>query len=94
MSSDASRKARHEFRKSPPGKAGFRISGLLLLGGCPLLFGQLQESLAAIAQAFALLDLVEHRHRCHRDLQQHLYETRIPKALAVGSVALGGTDGF
>ena len=33
--------ARHEFRESPPGKAGFRISGSFLLGGMPPLLDQL-----------------------------------------------------
>ena len=55
---DASRKARHEFHKSPPGKAGFCISGHLL-GGCPLSFDQLHQRLAAVAQALALLELVD-----------------------------------
>ena len=58
MSSDASRKARHEFHKSPPGKAGFCISGRLL-GGCPPSLDQLQKRLAAAAQAMAFLELVD-----------------------------------
>ena len=65
MSSDASRQARHEFRKSPPGKAGFRISGHLL-GGRPPLFDQLQKRLAAVSQAMALLEFVEQRDRLSR----------------------------
>ena len=33
--------------------------GRLLLGGCPPLFDQLQQRLAAVAQALAFLDLVK-----------------------------------
>jgi hypothetical protein len=37
---DASLEGRHEFRESPPGKAGFRISGHLL-GSRPLFLDEL-----------------------------------------------------
>ena len=57
-SSDASRKARHEFRKSPPGKAGFCISGHPLSGRPPM-FDQLQKRLAAATQAVALLQFID-----------------------------------
>ena len=79
MSSDASRKARHEFRESPPGKAGFRFSGDLL--GCfhpPL--DQLQQRQAAATQASAFLDLVNGRERFIRQLKQHLPLPSIAKA--------------
>ena len=58
MSPTLARKARHEFRKSPPCKAGFRISGDLL-GGCPPSLDQLHQHLAAAAQAAALFELVD-----------------------------------
>ena len=92
MSSDASRKARHEFRKSPPGKAGFCISGDLL--GCfhpP--FDQLQQRLAAAPQAFALLEIV---HQCEgfaRQLDEHFLATGGAKARTVESVFLGWNGG-
>ena len=43
-----------------------------MLGGCPLLLDQLQKRLAAVAQAVAFLDLVEHHHRLAWQLKQHL----------------------
>jgi hypothetical protein len=86
--SDASQQARHEFRKSPPGKAGFRISGHLL-GGGPLFFNQLQEHLAAVAQALALLEFVNHRDRMTRQLEQHFLDTSVTTTLAVESGLLG-----
>ena len=70
ISPDASRKARHEFRKSPPGKVGFRISGDLL--GClnpP--FDQLQQRHAAALQALAFLDVVDEGKRLIGQLEQH-----------------------
>ena len=82
MSSNASRKARHEFRKSPPGKAGFRISGDLL-GRFPPLFDQLQQRLAAAPQALAFLEFVEHRDRFARQLDQHFLFAGRAQALAV-----------
>jgi len=48
--------------ESPPGKAGFRVSELLLLGGFPPLFDQLQQRLTAAAQTLAFLELVNHGH--------------------------------
>ena len=57
-----SRQARRESSaKARPARRAFAFSGHLL-GGCPLLFDQLQQRLAAIAQALAFLDRVEHRH--------------------------------
>src|SRR3954454_2652995 len=57
------------FRRRPPGpsrdfesqagKPGFRVSRLLLLGGRPPDFDQLFQHLAAVAQAMALLKLIE-----------------------------------
>src|SRR5215475_13550921 len=44
--------------ESPPGKAGFRVSGLLLLGDFPPPFDQLHQHLAAIAQPMTFLQLV------------------------------------
>jgi hypothetical protein len=66
-----SRKARHEFSQSPPCKAGFRISGGLLLGDRSPLFDQLQQRLAAIPQTLAFLDLVEKSHGVAREIQRH-----------------------
>jgi hypothetical protein len=70
-SPDASRKARHEFRESPPGKAGFRNSGHLL-GGRPPPFNKLLERLAAATEGLALLDRVEQFNRLARQLKQNL----------------------
>jgi len=88
MLSDASRKARHEFRKSPPGKAGFRISDHVL-GACPFLSDQLQQRLAAVTQAIAFLDLIEHGDSLSWQLEQHFLTARRPQALAVGAGFLG-----
>ena len=88
MSSDASRKARHEFYKSPPGKAGFCISGRLL-GECPPVFDKLQKRLAAAAQALARLDRVDQRHRFPRQLEQNLLAAIGAEALAVADILLG-----
>jgi hypothetical protein len=79
-----SHQARHEFHEGPPGKAGFRISGDLLLGGGPPLFDQLQECLAAVAQPLAFLDLVEHRYRLLRQLEKHLLPAGRGKTATVG----------
>ncbi len=93
MSSDASRKARHEFRKSPPGKAGFRISGHLL-GGCPPMFDQLQKRLAATAQAVALLQFIDEFDRLARQLEQHFFPALRAKARTVEAVFLGWIGSF
>ena len=45
--------------ESPPGKAGFRVSRLLLPGGRPPDFDQLFQYLAAITQAMAFLKLIK-----------------------------------
>jgi hypothetical protein len=66
--------------KARPAKVGFCILGGLLLGGRPALFDQLQECLAAVARPLAFLDLVEHRHRCTRQLEQYLFATSSPPA--------------
>jgi hypothetical protein len=78
---DASRKARHEFHESPPGKAGFRISDDLLGGFSPAL-DQLQQRLAAIPQALAFLDLVEECDRLVRQLEQNFLRPGRSEALA------------
>ena len=79
------------FAKARPARRAFAFSGHLL-GGCPLLLDQLQQRLAAVAQALAFLDRVEHRHRLARQLKQHLLAAGRPQALAVGSgvLALSG----
>ena len=93
MTSDASRKARHEFRKSPPGKAGFCISGDLL--GCfPPALDQLQQRLAAAAQPLAFLKFVEQSHRLARQLEQHFLAAGGTKARPVVSAVGGGDGGF
>jgi hypothetical protein len=74
--------ARHEFRKSPPGKAGFCIFRSLL-GGRPPLFDQLQKGLASAAQTLALLEIVEHRDRLTRQLHKNLLAPGGTDALAV-----------
>lgn len=93
MSSDASRKARHEFRKSPPGKAGFRISGHLL-GGRPPMFDQLQKRLAAAPQAMAMLQFIDQLDCLARQLEQHFLPPCCPKARTVEAVFLGWSGGF
>jgi hypothetical protein len=80
-------KARHEFRKSPPGKAGFRISGHLL-GGRPLFLDELQQRLAAVSQAMAILDLVEKSHGVARQIQRHLSIADSQLAPAISSDVL------
>jgi hypothetical protein len=85
--SDASQQARHEFRKSPPCKAGFRISGHLL-GGRPFLFDQLHKRLAAVPQALAFLELVEKSHRVARESQGHFLIAGGYLALAISSDVL------
>lgn len=95
MTSDASRKARHEFHKGPPGKAGFCISGYLL--GCfPPSFDQLQQCLAAVTQPVAFLEFVEQSDRLSRQFEQHLLITgrAQPLAVSLGSLGRGWTVGF
>jgi hypothetical protein len=88
MPSDASRKARHEFHKSPPCKAGFCISGDLL--GCfPPPFDQLQCCLAAAPQTVAFLEFVEQSDRLSRQLEQHFLIAGSAQPLAVGLGSLG-----
>jgi hypothetical protein len=81
--------ARHEFRESPPGKAGFRISGQLL-GGSPPLFDQLQKRLAAASQALASLEFVDQRDRFPRQRHDQLSAACRRQTAAVGTVLVIG----
>jgi hypothetical protein len=58
--------------ESQPGKAGFRVSGLLLLGGGPPDFDQLLQHLAAITQALAFLKLVKKSYCLTRQISDKL----------------------
>jgi hypothetical protein len=61
--------------ESQPGKAGFRVSKSLLLGGCPPDFDQLLQHLAAIAQALAFLKLVKKSDGLTRQIGDELKAT-------------------
>ena len=75
--------------ESPPGKAGFRVSGSLLLGDFPPLFDQLHQHLAAIAQALAFLELVNKGDRLARQPEQDLLLAGGRKAAPVSADVLG-----
>jgi hypothetical protein len=73
-------------------RASFGLDGAcLLLGGCPLLLDQLQQRLAAIPQALAFLDRVEHRYRRMRQSEEHLLITCCGDAATVGLDVLGAS---
>jgi hypothetical protein len=72
---------------SQPGKAGFRVSGLLLLGGGPPFFDELLQHLAAIAQALAFLDLVKKSDRLARQIGDELKAAARDDPTPVGVVA-------
>ncbi len=93
MSSDASRKARHEFQESPPGKAGFRISSDLLGGRSPM-FDQLDQRLAAATQPLAFLEFVEQGHKLAWQLKQHFLAAGSTKPLTVQPVVEGRRSCF
>jgi hypothetical protein len=75
--------ARHEFRKSPPGKAGFRISGALLDGHPPEL-NQLQQRLASVRQSLAFFKPVDEFPRLGRQFEEHLLYAGGTDALTAG----------
>jgi hypothetical protein len=59
-----------------------------MLGGRPLVLDELQQRLAAVAQAMAILDLVEKRHGISRQIQRHLSIADSQLAPAIGSYVL------
>jgi hypothetical protein len=59
-----------------------------LLGGRPLILDELQQRLAAISQAMAILDLVEESHGVARQIQRHLSIAGNQLAPAIGSDVL------
>jgi hypothetical protein len=82
------RKARHEFHKSPPCKAGFCSLGYLL--GCfPPKLDQFQKRLAAVSHAMTLLERVDQLPRLCRQLEQNLLHASRANALAVSADMFG-----
>src|SRR5271165_4913198 len=75
------------FAKARPARRAFAFSGGLL-GGCPLLLDQLQTRLAAVAQAMAVLELVEKIHSFARQIERDLPIAGGHLALAIGSDVL------
>jgi hypothetical protein len=59
-----------------------------VLGGRPPLFDQLQKRLTAVAQAMAILDLVEKSHGVARQIQRHLSIADSQLAPTIGSDVL------
>jgi len=73
--------------KARPARRAFAISGYVL-GSRPPLFDQLQQRLAAIAQALALFECVEEFHNLARQLEQHFFSTGSTQTLTVDAVTL------
>jgi hypothetical protein len=71
--------------KARPARRAFVFLGRLLLGGVPPPFDQLQDSLAAVPQTLALLELVKHGDHSGRQLEQHLLLAGRRKAPPVGA---------
>jgi hypothetical protein len=75
------------FAKARPARRAFAFSGHLL-GGRPLFLDELQQRLAAVSQAMAILDLVEKSHGVARQIQRHLSIADSQLAPAIGSDVL------
>jgi hypothetical protein len=75
------------FAKARPARRAFAFSGHLL-GGRPLVLDELQQRLAAVSQAMAILDLVEKSHGVARQIQRHLSIADSQLAPAIGSDVL------
>src|ERR1019366_9228410 len=80
------------FAKGRPARRPLAFLGYVL-GGCPLLFDQLQKRLAAVAQAMAFLEFIEQSDRLSRQLEQHLLIAggAQPLAVSLGSLSRGWT---
>ena len=72
--------------EGPPGKAGFRVSDRLLLGGGPPLFDQLLDGLAAVPQSLALLKLVKQGDYLTRQRDDELVISIGSQAATVGAM--------
>jgi hypothetical protein len=81
-------KARHEF-KSQPGKAGFRVSGSLLLDDFPPLLDKLDQHLATIAQTVAFLELINESDGLARQRNDKLMLSLRGKPAPVGAILVG-----
>jgi hypothetical protein len=72
--------------ESPPGKAGFSVSELLLLGDLPPPFDELLQHLAAVAQALAFLEIIKKSDRLARQIGDELKAAFGGKPAPIGAV--------
>jgi hypothetical protein len=69
------------FTKARPARRAFAFLGHL--GGCPLLFDQLHQRLAAVWQPVPFLESVDYSDHPRRQLKQYLLKACLAATLAV-----------